>query len=157
MSREDANIMGLCQLIASPDASCLAGEDIRVLVANEEGSRHVYGKLVLGSYKQPGCRFTALTNSCIRAYRSVRVVRAVVDGRQRRAKVPELLKHPIGQASKVVFRVIAFSDSGLIGDNDKDISVLVESPTCLESSRQEPELFDPMYVSDVRINDAIPV
>jgi hypothetical protein len=87
-----------------------------------------------------------------------RVMRAVIDAADCRAFRFKAIAHPSRQVSVGFFVEMAAANAGLVGDdNDRPPQLIGPETSQLKDSRNEFELFWPMDVSAVHIDDAVPV
>src|SRR5262249_53594921 len=86
------------------------------------------------------------------------VVGAVINSRQRRAFLLESFAHPLRKLIVCLFVEIAAADTGLVGrDNDQPAHFPGDKASQLENDGKEFELVDPVNITMIDIDDAVPV
>ena len=139
----------------NPRAACRG--HVARFVAEHHALCKIERELAGGAQKHPGLGLAAVAGLLVGADSLFRMMRAVVDPRDRNAFLGETRLHPGGEPQEIVFAVVPPGDARLIGDDDDRVAEPGEFAAGLEDAGKPLEVFGLAHVTVIGVDHAVTV
>src|SRR5215469_536924 len=140
-----------------PQTSLARSCDIGAPVSHHHALREQDVKLPDRSGQHPCSRLSVFMLPPVMADTMLRVVRTEIDRVKFDPIPPQLRTHPLHQGQKVIFRIEAPRDPGLVRHNNKPITQPHCGPAKRDDPRYKPYILDAMQIADLNIHHPITV